>query len=101
MSHEEVGDIIARLWAAHYQVVLGRFASIEHGIDAIRAGAAPADAAVQVAHREAHNLAGALGSYGRPEGSVLARELMGALAEPGPDPESLSLLVSRIKEECL
>lgn len=100
MSNEDVGDMIARLWAAQYPVVLGRFASIEHGIDAIRAGATPADEAVQVAYREAHNLAGALGSYGRPEGSVLARELMAALAEAGPDPDSLSMLVSGIKEAC-
>ena len=100
MSHEAISDIIARLWAEQYPVVLARFASIEHGIEAIRAGDSPADDAVQVAYREAHNLAGALGSYGRPEGSVLARELMGALATQGPDPESLSLLLCRIKEAC-
>ncbi len=100
MSREDVGDIIERLWVAHYPVVQGRFASIELGIDAIRTGASPTDEAVAVAYREAHNLAGALGSYGRSQGSVIARELMAALAEPGPDPESLSLLVSRIKEAC-
>lgn len=100
MSHDEIADMIARLWAAQYPVVLARFTSIEHGIDAIRAGASPTHEAVLVAYREAHNLAGALGSYGRPEGSVLARELMVALAAPGRDPESLSLLVSRIKEAC-
>jgi len=100
MSQEDIGDMIARLWAAQYPVVLGRFAAIDHGIDAITAGASPADDAVQVAYREAHNLAGALGSYGRAEGSVLARELMGALAETGPDPEALASLLGRIKEAC-
>ncbi|NTV39926.1 MAG: hypothetical protein HGA51_08240 [Demequinaceae bacterium] len=100
MNGEEVGDMIARLWVAQYPVVLGRFAAIDEGIESIRAGASPSDAVVQVAYREAHNLAGALGSYGRPEGSVLARELMGALAEQGPDPESLSALVARIREAC-
>ncbi len=100
MSNENVGDIIGRLWAANYPVVLGRIASIETGIAAIRTGALPTDEAVTVAYREAHNLAGALGSYGRPEGSVDARALMELLASDGPDPESLTALLTRIEEAC-
>jgi len=100
MSHEDPLDIIARLWEAHRDVVVARIASIRAGIDAIRAGAAPADDAVQDAYRAAHNLAGALGSYGRAEGSVFARDMMTSIAEPGADPDALTTLLTRIEEAC-
>jgi len=100
MSHEDPLDIIARLWEAHREVVAARIVSIEAGIDAIRAGAGPSDDAVQDAYRAAHNLAGALGSYGRAEGSVLARDMMTSILEPGADPGTLRSLLTQIEAAC-
>jgi HPt (histidine-containing phosphotransfer) domain-containing protein len=53
------------------------------------------------AQRAAHNLAGSLGSYGRPEGSELARRIDLALSSDptdGPADSDLQHLIRRLKE---
>ena len=64
---------IAALWDQFRPLVQSRVDLIDDHLS----GRGDGDA-VEVA-RAAHNLAGALGSYGRPEGSVLARRIEQAL----------------------
>ena len=100
MTHEDPHAIIARLWANHLDVVHARLEDLERGIVARERGSSPSDDAVVAAHRAAHNLAGALGTYGRGEGSVAARELMDALRVPGTPPSELRALLERVKRSC-
>lgn len=72
---------IAALWVQFRPLVRSRVELIEEHL------AGGGGDTVEVA-RAAHNLAGALGSYGRPEGSVVARRIEHALLAG--DPETLS-----------
>ncbi len=101
MDHQDPDDIIARLWEGHRGVVAERLATIAVGIDAVVRGESRMHESVVQAHRASHNLAGALGSYGRPEGSVHARELMDAFTDPASDPSRLRALLNRVKEACV
>lgn len=63
-------DPVAALWERFRPLVTRR-------IDVLEAFAVGApDVTADDAHREAHNLAGALGSYGRAAGSVTARSVL-------------------------
>ena len=101
MTHEDPQAIIARLWENHRDVVVARLQALEVGIAAWEGGNSPSDDVVVVAYRAAHNLAGALGTYGRGEGSVAARELMDALRAPSTPPSDLRALLERVKRSCL
>ncbi len=99
-EHENPQDIIARLWEGHRGVVVERLAMIHRGVDAVDRGEARSHQAVVEAHRASHNLAGALGSYGRPEGSAYARELMDLITDPASDPSHLRSLLEMIEGAC-
>ncbi|MGY1814790.1 Hpt domain-containing protein [Blastococcus sp. SYSU D00820] len=86
-------DAVARLWARFRPLVTERLSVIQDHLDG--------DPAVsrEAAVRAAHNLAGSLGSYGRPEGSVLARRIEEALGGTGApeDPAGLQALAARLR----
>ncbi|WNM24685.1 Hpt domain-containing protein [Demequina capsici] len=92
--------IIAELWERFRPTIAARLEAIDAGLVAIRQGAGAGDARVTDAHRAAHNLAGALGSYERPEGSVVARRLMAALEQARPDAEAVAALLAELREHC-
>jgi outer membrane protein TolC len=100
VTHEDPQAIITRLWENHRDVVAARLEALEAGIEAWEGGSSPSDDVVVAAYRAAHNLAGALGTYGRGEGSVAARELMDALRVPGTSPSDLRALLDRVKRSC-
>lgn len=86
-------ELVEQLWQQFQPLVHERVRQIE--------AAARGTGDVDAAARAAHNLAGALGSYGRTTASDAAREIDLAFsrAEPGtrPDPRWLLSMVQRLK----
>lgn len=72
---------LAALWQRSVPAFLDRVAVVERGVAALGRGDLTPPLR-EVAEREAHRLTGALGTFGVPEGSRLARELERAFA-PG------------------
>src|SRR3954467_4051880 len=70
---------IAALWRDARPRALDRVATLEAAVAALRDGALAGDAAVE-ATREAHKLAGALGTFGMPAGTRHARTVEQRLA---------------------
>ena len=70
---------IAALWRDARPRALERVEQIQTAVAALAAGTLDADAAA-AATREAHKLAGALGTFGMPEGTAHARAIEHALA---------------------
>jgi chemotaxis protein histidine kinase CheA len=76
---EGLDAAIAALWGDARPRALGRVAVLEGAVTALRDGALDDDAADE-ATREAHKLAGALGTFGMPAGSARARAIERTLA---------------------
>jgi HPt (histidine-containing phosphotransfer) domain-containing protein len=70
---------IAALWHDAQPRALGRVEVLEAAVAALASGALDPDAAAE-ATREAHKLAGALGTFGMPAGSERARAIEQRLA---------------------
>src|SRR5207302_9536943 len=70
---------VGALWERFRSTTLERVSALEAACHALTAGTLDA-LARREAERAAHKLAGALGSFGRPEGSWLARTIEHALA---------------------
>jgi hypothetical protein len=92
-----LADALERLWAVNRPNILARAAAV---LAALEDAAAERPFDREVAAREAHTLAGALGTYGRP-GSALFAEVERILAgeaaggEPEADPRSCAERVRR------
>lgn len=74
-----LGAALAALWQRSVPAFLDRVAAVERGVAALRHGEFTPPLREE-AEREAHRLVGALGTFGVPEGSRLARELERAFA---------------------
>ena len=99
VTARDTGALIEALWAGFAPVVEARLVAIDLGISVLAAGAARDDARVAEAHRAAHALAGALGSYGRGSAGVTARRLMEALEAAQPDTATLRPLAAALRED--
>lgn len=66
------------VWQRMRPMVLARFVSIERALESLGHGTLDVSLRLQAA-AEAHKLAGSLGMFGFPEGSVLAREFETAI----------------------
>jgi HPt (histidine-containing phosphotransfer) domain-containing protein len=78
---------ISALWRDARPRVIERVATLEEALAALRAGTLDADLADR-ARREAHKLAGALGTFGMPLGTDRARDVeRGLAAGAGPEDE--------------
>ncbi|WP_186816451.1 Hpt domain-containing protein [Cellulomonas aerilata] len=74
-------ELIARLWARFQPLAVQRVGAVG---EYVRAGTEGSDAMYEAARQAAHDLVGSLGSYGHPEGSVLAARLEELLGDrPG------------------
>src|SRR4051794_13184070 len=71
---EGLDAAIAALWRDAQPRALERVEVLEAAVAALAAGALDADAAAE-ATREAHKLAGALGTFGMPSGTIRARAI--------------------------
>jgi HPt (histidine-containing phosphotransfer) domain-containing protein len=76
---EGLDAAIAALWGDARARALGRVAVLEAAVAALREGALEEPAAAE-ATREAHKLAGALGTFGMPDGTERARTIEQRLA---------------------
>ena len=88
-----MNDAVARLWDRFRPLVDERIGLLQAHVDG--------DPAVsrEEALRVAHNLAGSLGSYGRPSGSEVARSIEQALSDDASpvDPAALRELLARLR----
>ncbi len=76
---EQVDQLIREMWLRNRPVALARAAVVQAALERAVAGDLP-PAERDDARSEAHRLRGILGTYGFPEGSVLAGEAEEALA---------------------
>lgn len=66
-------EAIRQLWLRNRETTVGRLARVRSALEQLRDGSLD-DEEREAARIEAHRLRGILGSYGSPEGSVLAAE---------------------------
>jgi hypothetical protein len=85
-------DLLAELWQQNRDAVLERLRLVMSAVGAIAEGASPADDEREAAVVAAHKLAGALGTYGFPEGSAVASRAESALL--GDDGAGIDVLVA-------
>ncbi len=89
---------IAAIWAKHRDLMFARLAAIEAEADAVAAGSLD-DETRAAAHRDAHKLAGALGTFGLHEGTAYARRIELALGDAPAAADVLS--AAALKEAAL
>jgi HPt (histidine-containing phosphotransfer) domain-containing protein len=87
---------IAALWRDAQPRVMARVEVVEAALAALRSGGLDAELADE-ARREAHKLAGALGTFGMPGGTDLARTVERRL-EAGLCPDDESALAAEARE---
>lgn len=94
MTERPAPDAVAALWERFRPLVRSRIQTLERFVEGDgRLG-------VEEAARAAHNLAGSLGSYGRHDGSRIARRIEQALRADTPPPkEELRDEVARLRAE--
>jgi HPt (histidine-containing phosphotransfer) domain-containing protein len=88
-------DIVARLWEQFRPLVAQRLQLLQSYAD----GDGSVDR--EDARQAAHNLAGALGSYGRPQGSEIARRIELGLTAGAPESltaADLGALLGRLRQ---
>jgi HPt (histidine-containing phosphotransfer) domain-containing protein len=90
--HPGLDAAIAALWRDARPRALARVATLESAVAALRDGTLSGDAAVE-ATREAHKLAGALGTFGMPDGTGHARAVELRLAEGAGPADAAGLAV--------
>jgi len=86
---------LRQLWEQSQPLLRERLAALEDAAVAILEGSLDADRRLR-AQREAHKLAGSLGSFGLHEGSRLARELESMLQGERPVDQRQALVVSEM-----
>jgi DNA-binding response OmpR family regulator/HPt (histidine-containing phosphotransfer) domain-containing protein len=94
MADWEAAQAVAAAWPSAAEALLSRVTTIEDAVAALLSGALD-DAERDAARREAHRLAGTLGAFGVPSGSVLARDLETAFTTM-PDPAAAPQLADRV-----
>lgn len=86
---------VEQLWRRFQPLAQSRVAELD-AYAGVRAEGRDDEDARARARAAAHALAGALGSYGRPEGSALAAEVEALLTLPGAEPGRLGELSDRL-----
>lgn len=71
---EKLDQKMQELWRKHRSASLARLEVVERALEALNQGALTEELRAQAA-REAHKLAGALGTFGMAFGSAIAREI--------------------------
>ena len=78
-SREQLNKEINDLWQKHLPLMRSRIETIQLAVDALRKSRLTQDLRAEAA-REAHNLAGSLGTFGLQSGSDAAAEIEGLLS---------------------
>lgn len=87
--------LLKALWEKNLPVLRERVGVLERAAEASAAGTLSEELRVE-AHAVAHKLAGSLGMFGYPEGTLIAREIEGGLGEVGMGRERLGELVGSL-----
>jgi len=98
MSDAQARAVIEQLWRQFEPLVHERLAAIDALVGDLAAGGQPGPETVTAARFAAHNLAGALGTYGRHEAGAIAREIQHQLDAGALRHDSLAILASNLKE---
>jgi HPt (histidine-containing phosphotransfer) domain-containing protein len=101
-NQARVKALVARIWEQKKHLTLNSVAAIERASSALIAGLLTPELRGQAAI-ESHKLAGALGTFGFPEGSRLSRLMEGILTKEADlnceDGELLAELVQQLRRE--
>jgi HPt (histidine-containing phosphotransfer) domain-containing protein len=89
---EKAKELLDQLWRKHFPEMHERVEILRQASDVLQRGPLT-DEAREAARLAAHKLAGALGTFGRGEGTDLARTIEGWFSEPN----ELPMLRARIK----
>lgn len=88
--------LIAELWRKNQSLILDRIASLEAAADAAQAGVL-ASAQRSEAESTSHKLAGSLGMFGFPAGTLIARALEDEFHRDEPDPTALVTFTRQLR----
>jgi HPt (histidine-containing phosphotransfer) domain-containing protein len=91
---EKTAALLAALWTRNQPVVEARLATLQR---ASLTNPLPDELRLE-AHGIAHMLAGSLGMYGFPEGTLVARELEQMLESGAVAPDKIAALTHRLRE---
>jgi HPt (histidine-containing phosphotransfer) domain-containing protein len=100
-SPEQLNKEINDLWQKHLPLMRSRIETIQLAVDALRKSRLTQDLRAEAA-REAHNLAGSLGTFGLEHGSEAATEIEKLLSEGSSDSvpaEKLSRYLDKVKSQ--
>lgn len=90
---------IEAIWLRHRELMFTRMSQIDSALRDAAVGTLDADTRA-AAHRDAHKLAGALGTFGLHEGTVCARQIENDLGSDGSlDAESLQDAARRLRAQ--
>ena len=95
---EKTAALLRTLWQRNLPLLRSRLATLDDAATAARAGNLNEDLRAEAAST-AHKLAGSLGMFGYPEGTLIARDLECALTSvdhSAPDPAALSQLAKNL-----
>jgi HPt (histidine-containing phosphotransfer) domain-containing protein len=97
-SSATIADAMARLWTKFLPEIERRLGVLEAAVESLEAGSLSAEQR-EVAHSDAHKLAGSLGTFGLQRGTEVAREaeLMLAAEQDSPSALELASLVSELR----
>lgn len=93
---EAFKEQVARIWLQFRDVVVGRLSPIEAAVCGLASGSFTA-ADLKAAEDAAHKLAGSLGTFGMPDGSLVARDLEVLLQEASPDLSRVEALTRELE----
>ena len=84
----DLKSVLDRLWNDHRELTLSRLSVVRTATEAAEAGTLDREVRLH-GEREAHKLAGSLGTFGLQEATEAARKVEGILGSDSPTPEQL------------
>ncbi len=96
-QQEKMRQLLAQLWQQHYPAIQERIDILASAVQAARAGRLESTQKVE-AESAAHKLAGVLGTFGREDGTKLARSIEKQLSETALSPSALDQLEALLKD---
>lgn len=94
---DEAHLVIEALWQRFVPLVRERIDAIAQFVGTVERGETPSESVVSAARYASHNLAGALGSYGRPDAGEAARLMQYAIDAGSRDAQRLGALLADLR----
>lgn len=96
-QQDKMRQLLAQLWQQHFPAIIERVQILSAAVEAAREGKLTPSLRTE-AESAAHKLAGVLGTFGREEGTNLARTIEKLLSEPELPPSKITQLESVFSE---